>query len=587
MTLKKNSGWSSILIPLTCGILLLLAATLPTHTAEADGKKSNNSEKATVDKVDLAEAKFPIDLSKHVTAEVTETLKPGGRKRYFVTVEVTNISEEEIPGPISFVVESTGLLGLTPAKYDGELAQGEKYYELLSDKGKLKPGTTLRVKRIDFESDKTLSAQSRKSLDLKYRVSREVEDKNRVADAKDKLIPGKKYSQKDLERVMATQDRNRQSLMKHKDIFGTGTSEDKNGNLVIQVLANRLGVKHDIPNQVGGIPLMVVVKSPFSAGHPSLNAKPNGKKGHDAGDDKPGEEIQPIPENDDSNSEETDAASPDEQEGTATGSGTLPTDRFDRPVPIGVSSFNSNYRINGVPICGTGTLGFRATDDQGRKVIVSNNHVWAAENQATIGDPVNQPGQLDAVVPCTSDPADFIGQLIDFEPFIPSPDINNPNFNRIDAAVALMTPGAVLACTPADGYGFPGTGARDPIIGEAVQKYGRTTGFTRGVVTAINVSAPVSFSNNAIYFEDCIEMRSTQPGNYLDSGDSGSLTVADPSRTPIGLNFAGNAAGDALANPIVQVLSRFNITIDSSETAGAISPKQGRAQPLPGPLTMP
>src|SRR5262249_38904686 len=63
----------------------------------------------------------------------------------------------------------------------------------------------------------------------------------------------------------------------------------------------------------------------------------------------------------------------------------LPTDRFPRPVPIGVSG--------GLAGVATGTLGVRVTD--GTNVyVLSNNHVLAGVNTANIGDPIIQPGDV-------------------------------------------------------------------------------------------------------------------------------------------------------------------------------------------------
>ncbi len=73
-----------------------------------------------------------------------------------------------------------------------------------------------------------------------------------------------------------------------------------------------------------------------------------------------------------------------------------PSDWFPRPVPIGVSS--------GHPAVTAGTLGARVTD--GANVYaLSNNHVYANSNSASIGDGIIQPGTADG----GSDPADRIG----------------------------------------------------------------------------------------------------------------------------------------------------------------------------------
>jgi hypothetical protein len=63
-----------------------------------------------------------------------------------------------------------------------------------------------------------------------------------------------------------------------------------------------------------------------------------------------------------------------------------PTDRFPRPVPIGVST--------GHPAITAGTIGCRVMKN-GQVYARSNNHVYADENQASIGDDVIQPGTYD------------------------------------------------------------------------------------------------------------------------------------------------------------------------------------------------
>ena len=81
-----------------------------------------------------------------------------------------------------------------------------------------------------------------------------------------------------------------------------------------------------------------------------------------------------------------------------------PTTRFDRPVPIGVSTGHPNITA--------GTIGCRVVDSYGNVYALSNNHVYADENDAAINDNVLQPGVYDG----GTDPADAIGTLFDFEP---------------------------------------------------------------------------------------------------------------------------------------------------------------------------
>jgi hypothetical protein len=114
-----------------------------------------------------------------------------------------------------------------------------------------------------------------------------------------------------------------------------------------------------------------------------------------------------------------------------------PTARFDRPVPIGVSTGHPNVTA--------GTVGARVTDSSGNVYALSNNHVYADENQASLGDNVLQPGAYDGGV----DPTDAIGTLADYEPIVfnSSPRTRND----IDAAIALSSTAPPGVATPADG----------------------------------------------------------------------------------------------------------------------------------------
>jgi hypothetical protein len=151
-----------------------------------------------------------------------------------------------------------------------------------------------------------------------------------------------------------------------------------------------------------------------------------------------------------------------------------PTQLF-RPVPIGVST--------GHPDITAGTIGCRVTDGP-NVYALSNNHVYAKENDASIGDNVLQPGTYDG----GQDPADAIGTLYDFEPI----DFSGGE-NTIDAAIAEPLSGVQLLCsTPSDdGYGTPSSMIVDAYVGLRVQKYGRTTGWTQGEVATIGTTVDV------------------------------------------------------------------------------------------------
>lgn len=82
-----------------------------------------------------------------------------------------------------------------------------------------------------------------------------------------------------------------------------------------------------------------------------------------------------------------------------------PRDRFRPTIPGGVSIAH--------PLVGAGTLGVLVRDrSTGQPLLLSNNHVIAASNDALIGDPVLQPGSLDG----GQNPGDIVARL---ERYIP------------------------------------------------------------------------------------------------------------------------------------------------------------------------
>src|SRR5262245_55176204 len=224
----------------------------------------------------------------------------------------------------------------------------------------------------------------------------------------------------------------------------------------------------------------------------------------------------------------------------------LPTDHFPRPVPIGVSG-----GLSGVA---TGTLGVRVTD--GTNVyVLSNNHVLAGVNTANIGDPIIQPGDADG----GSDPGDRIATLAAYQTI----DFNGGT-NTMDAAIALSSVTDLGASTPDDGYGAPSAVTTPAFIGQAVQKYGRTTGLQLGNVAALDVSVDVCY---LLLFNTCFQEArfagqiSVSPGPFSAPGDSGSLIVTQGGNQPVALLFAGGD-GLTIGTPIDLVLQRFGVTID-------------------------
>ncbi len=236
-----------------------------------------------------------------------------------------------------------------------------------------------------------------------------------------------------------------------------------------------------------------------------------------------------------------------------------PTARFTRPVPIGVST--------GHPSITAGTSGARVTN--GTDVFaLSNNHIYADQNDASIGDGAIQPGAYDG----GTDSADRIGTLFDFEPIKFAKRRSAPP-NTMDAAIALSSTLMLGNATPGDGYGTPSSTIASASLGQPVKKYGRTTGLTHGTVDAVNVTVNVCYEGFVVCtsWAKFVNQIVITDGTFSGGGDSGSLIVTDDGNNdPVGLLFAGSSS-HTIASPIDPILQRFNVTIDAGVAVAQVT----------------
>ena len=100
--------------------------------------------------------------------------------------------------------------------------------------------------------------------------------------------------------------------------------------------------------------------------------------------------------------------------------------------------------------------------------------------------------------------------------------------------------------------------------GEVVYKVGRTTGATKGKVTAFDIdNLVVNFEVSNLIFENQIEIEGTGKKPFSDGGDSGALIV-NARMEAVALLFAGsevggkNKQGLTYANPIHDVLEALD-----------------------------
>jgi hypothetical protein len=247
---------------------------------------------------------------------------------------------------------------------------------------------------------------------------------------------------------------------------------------------------------------------------------------------------------------------------------------------------NTDYDTRGNQIvdCCSGTLGALVEDANKRQYLLSNNHVLAKSDHASVGDTIIQPGLIDNNCTPFGNGVEPVAQLTGWLPL-------NSKLTNADAAIAQVASRAVdlsgsileLGARQADGTlasappGINSTGGMGEAawLNQQVAKSGRTTGLTCGGVSAIDLDVMVD------YFLDCAETRSyltktfthqlgLSGNQFSDAGDSGALVVDAANAEPVGLYFAGgtdsSGVSQGVANPATDVLNELGAQLGGSYT---------------------
>lgn len=249
--------------------------------------------------------------------------------------------------------------------------------------------------------------------------------------------------------------------------------------------------------------------------------------------------------------------------------GRVRTERW-RPAPGGVSI--GHYRVS------SGTLGAPVYDKRsGEKLILSNSHILAHNNDARIGDPILQPGPFDG-----GRKRDEIAQLHQFVPLLFS--VDTPGFslasgaagvantlfriagspyrllpvricsekNVVDAAVALPATERSIKDEILDIGTLEGTIPAE--LGMVVEKSSRTTGHNTGTVDVVEATVVVhyEYQRTAVFSHQGV-VRLLARG-----GDSGSVIVSE--NKAVGLLFAGSGHS-SICNPMDKVLDALTVEI--------------------------
>ena len=209
-----------------------------------------------------------------------------------------------------------------------------------------------------------------------------------------------------------------------------------------------------------------------------------------------------------------------------------------------------------------GTLG--AFVMRGRqRCVLSNNHVLADEGRARKGDRVLQRAWFDG----GTTKSESVGRASHWVA------LRTRGANLADAALATLDagiesdPGRLRALVGGKDRHLAGLGPEFVDVGTSVYKVGRTSGATKGRVTAFDLdNVVVNFDVGNLRFDNQIEIEGSGTTGFSDGGDSGSLIVTSAGArsrdmVAIALLFAGSESGGAndrgltYANPIHEVLT--------------------------------
>lgn len=257
-----------------------------------------------------------------------------------------------------------------------------------------------------------------------------------------------------------------------------------------------------------------------------------------------------------------------------------------RPCPPGFSI--------GHPLVTAGTLGAWVKRGNGDEhYILSNNHVIANSNDTSLGEFIRQPGRVDGgteddrlarlteFVRIRFDgengdgkkssssfawrawkwPANWVAQLLGcpYRLVVARPsEVEQPHPNLVDAAVArVILESNVDLEVPEIGEI---EGIRDLQLGDRVQKTGRTTEHTTGMVEVVGSTSQVDYGpgSGIATFQDQLVIRGDE-GEFSAPGDSGSAIISEDGLLG-GLLFAGGT-GVTIANKISHVVSLLGVRL--------------------------
>ncbi len=222
------------------------------------------------------------------------------------------------------------------------------------------------------------------------------------------------------------------------------------------------------------------------------------------------------------------------------------------PVQLGTSGGNVHDASNA--FCCSGTLGSLVTKG-GVDYILSNNHILADSDTATVGDAISQPGLVD--VGCNASATQTVAN------FSQAIQLGTAN---VDAAIAQIVPGEVDTSGAILEIGNPASTMAtidSSTLKRLVAKSGRTTGLTCARIASVSTNVLVQYQRGCgkgkkftlFYLNQVLVTGSS----FSAGGDSGSLIVTADTVQPIALLFAGSSTS-TIGNPISDVTSALGVS---------------------------
>ncbi|HUB66888.1 MAG TPA: hypothetical protein VL981_05325 [Candidatus Methylacidiphilales bacterium] len=192
------------------------------------------------------------------------------------------------------------------------------------------------------------------------------------------------------------------------------------------------------------------------------------------------------------------------------------------------------YAPTGASPTNAGTLGAIVVDAGGVEYLLSSAHVFMDLANPSLPTTIVQPGTIDSAT------SSQVGTHTQNSPLAKVSD-------GISVLNSIIQIGAI-------------TGAAEPKTHKTVQKFGRTTGYTTGLLVSTTANFTITYGDNVYNFQDQIMVQPIGACPFGDEGDSGALVLETITNNAVGVLLAVSG-GYAYANPLPEILSQYGVRL--------------------------